>query len=54
MVKYDTEDELSVYDFGDISFTGRWQPFAYVPGKVSTTFFGTLTSTSAVPREYLD
>ena len=52
VVKYDTEDELNVYDFGDISLTGRWQPFAYVPGKMSTTFFGTLnTKTGVSPYE---
>ncbi len=54
IVKYDTEDELSVYDFGDISFTGRWQPFAYVPGKVSTTFFGTLSSKTGVSPYEID
>src|SRR5690606_34882075 len=54
IVKYDTEDELSVYDFGDISFTGRWQPFAYVPGKVSTTFFGTLNSKTGVSPYEID
>ncbi|OZB03249.1 MAG: flagellar protein FilC, partial [Marinobacter sp. 34-60-7] len=48
VVKYDTEDELNVYDFGDISLTGRWQPFAYVPGKMSTTFFGTLNTKTGV------
>ena len=54
VVKYDTQDELSVYDFGDISFTGRWQPFAYVPGKMSTTLFGTLTSKTGVSPYEID
>ena len=54
VVKYDTEDELNVYDFGDISFTGRWQPFAYVPGKMSTTFFGTLNSKTGVSPYEID
>jgi len=53
-VKYDTEDELNVYDFGDISFTARWQPFAYVPGKMSTTVFGTLTSKTGVSPYEID
>jgi len=42
VVKYDTQDELSLYDVGDVGLTSRWQPFAYVPGKVSTTLFGTV------------
>ena len=54
VVKYDTQDELNVYDFGDISFTGRWQPFAYVPGKMSTTLFGTLTSKTGVSPYEID
>src|SRR5690554_1490119 len=54
VVKYDTEDELNIYDFGDISVTGRWQPFAYVPGKVSTTFFGTLTTKTGVSPYEID
>ena len=54
VVKYDTQDELNVYDFGDISFTGRWQPFAYVPGKMSTTFFGTLNSKTGVSPYEID
>ena len=54
VVKYDTQDELNVYDFGDISFTGRWQPFAYVPGKMSTTFFGTLSSKTGVSPYEID
>ncbi|GGC74169.1 flagellar protein FilC [Marinobacter halophilus] len=54
VVKYDTEDDLSAYDFGDISFTGRWQPFAYVPGKVSTTFFSTFSSKTGVSPYEID
>ncbi|MCG2581972.1 MAG: transporter [Marinobacter sp.] len=54
VVKYDTQDELNVYDFGDISLTARWQPFAYVPGKMSTTFFGTLTSKTGVSPYEID
>lgn len=52
VVKYDTQDELSLYDVGDISFTARWQPLAYVPGKMSTTLFSTFTSrTGTSPYE---
>ncbi|MBE02570.1 flagellar protein FilC [Marinobacter lutaoensis] len=54
VVKYDTEDELSIYDLGDVSFTGRWQPFAYVPGKISTTLFGTFTTKTGVSPYEID
>ncbi len=54
VVKYDTQDELSVYDFGDVSLTGRWQPFAYVPGKMSTTFFATLSTKTGVSPYEID
>ncbi len=54
VVKYDTQDELNVYDFGDVSLTGRWQPFAYVPGKMSTTFFATLTTKTGVSPYEID
>lgn len=54
VVKYDTQDELNIYDFGDISLTARWQPFAYVPGKMSTTMFGTFTSKTGVSPYEID
>jgi len=54
VVKYDTQDELSVYDFGDVSLTGRWQPFAYVPGEMSTTFFATLSTKTGVSPYEID
>ena len=54
VVKYDTQDELNVYDFGDVSLTGRWQPFAYVPGKMSSTFFATLTTKTGVSPYEID
>lgn len=54
VVKHDTQDELSVYDFGDISATARWQPFSYVPGKMSTTVFGTFTSKTGVSPYEID
>src|SRR5690606_31720904 len=50
--KFDTQDELDNTDIGDVSFTLRWQPFAYVPGKMSTTLFGTVsTVTGTSPYE---
>lgn len=54
VVKFDTEDDLSAYDFGDMSVTGRWQPFAYVPGKMSTTFFSTFSSKTGVSPYEID
>jgi len=54
VVKYDTQDELNASGFGDISVTGRWQPFAYVPGKMSTTVFGTFTSKTGVSPYEID
>lgn len=54
VVKYDTQDELNASDFGDISVTGRWQPFAYVPGKMSSTVFGTFTSKTGVSPYEID
>ena len=54
VVKYDSQDELNVTDFGDISLTARWQPLAYVPGKVSSTLFTTLTSKTGVSPYDID
>lgn len=54
VVKYDTQDELSAYDIGDVSFTARWQPLAYVPGKVSITMFGTFSSKTGVSPYEID
>lgn len=54
VVKYDTQEELSIYDVGDISFTARWQPKAYVPGKISSTLFGTLSSKTGVSPYEID
>ena len=42
VAKYDTEEDLTAYGLGDISGSLRWQPFEYVPGKVSQTYFGSL------------
>ncbi|MDC0662069.1 transporter [Marinobacter sp. SS21] len=54
VVKYDTQDELNVYDLGDVSFTARWQPLAYVPGKMSTTLFGSLSTKTGVSPYEID
>lgn len=54
VVKYDTQDELNVSDVGDVSVTARWQPLAYVPGKMSTTLFGTFSSKTGVSPYEID
>lgn len=43
IAKYDTENDLSNYSVGDLSGTMRFQPFRYVPGKVTQTYFGTIS-----------
>merc|ERR1712000_642830 len=42
VAKFDTEDSLTAYSLGDISSTVRYQPFEYMPGKLSQTWFGSL------------
>ncbi|MDI9245730.1 transporter [Marinobacter sp. CHS3-4] len=54
VVKYDTQDELSTQDVGDVSATARWQPFPYVPGKMSTTVFGSFTTKTGVSPYEID
>ncbi|MFD2230515.1 hypothetical protein [Alkalimarinus sediminis] len=50
--KFDTQDELSATNIGDISFTFRWQPLAYIPGKPSMTLFSSVkTKTGVSPYE---
>jgi hypothetical protein len=54
VAKFDTQDELYATEFGDISFTARWQPFAYVPGKSSISLFGTFKSKTGVSPYEID
>jgi len=54
VVKYDTQDELAIYDVGDVSATARWQPFPYVPGKMSTTVFGSFSTKTGVSPYEID
>ncbi|WP_369602386.1 transporter [Hahella sp. SMD15-11] len=54
VVKYESSKNLVNTDMGDVSFTLRWQPFAYVPGKPSYTFFGTLKSKTGVSPYEID
>ncbi len=42
IAKYDTEENLTVYGLGDLSGSLRWQPFEYIPGRISQTYFGSL------------
>jgi len=42
VAKFDTEESLTTYSLGDISTTIRFQPFEYMPGKLSQTWFSTL------------
>ncbi|MCP5208815.1 MAG: transporter [Hahellaceae bacterium] len=52
VAKFDTQEERSNTDLGDASFSLRWQPTAYVPGKMSTTVFGSFgTKTGTSPYE---
>ena len=52
--KFDTQEDLNVNDVGDISFTARWQPNPHIPGTMSTTLFGTLSSKTGVSPYEID
>ncbi|WP_225741657.1 transporter [Halospina sp. K52047b] len=52
--KFDTQEDLNVNDVGDISFTARWQPNSHIPGTMSTTLFGTLSSKTGVSPYEID
>ena len=41
VAKFETQQELKGYGLGDLSGTVRWQPFSYVPGRLSQTYFAT-------------
>lgn len=43
VAKYDTEEDMDAYSLGDISTSLRWQPFEYVPGTVSQTYFASVS-----------
>lgn len=42
VAKFETGDETEAFSIGDLTGTTRWQPFEYIPGKMSSTFFGTM------------
>lgn len=54
VVKYDTQDDTSVTDMGDISLTTRWQPLPYVPGKTSVTINGSFKSKTGISPYEID
>ncbi len=54
VAKVDTQEDLDVYDVGDISIETRWQPNPHVPGTTSTTLFGTFTSKTGVSPYEID
>ncbi|MDF1763736.1 MAG: transporter [Oleibacter sp.] len=54
VAKYETEQELSAYGIGDLSGSVRWQPFEYIPGKLSQTFFGSLRLPTGVSPYEID
>lgn len=52
VVKYDTQDDTSIADLGDVSITTRWQPLPYVPGRTSVTLYASVnTKTGVSPYE---
>ncbi|PID41533.1 MAG: flagellar protein FilC [Proteobacteria bacterium] len=52
VVKYDTQQEINNSDLGDVSFSLRWQPIPYTPGKMSSTVFASFnTRTATSPYE---
>lgn len=52
IAKFDTEEEISNFSVGDVSGTVRWQPWAYIPGTLTKTLFGTLKlKTGSSPYE---
>lgn len=43
IAKYDSDTDITTYGMGDISGSVRWQPFEYVPGHVSQTYFANVS-----------
>ena len=54
VVKYDTQDDTSITDIGDLSFTTRWQPLPYVPGRTSVTLYGSVSTKTGVSPYEID
>ncbi len=43
IAKYDSDTDITSYGMGDLSSSLRWQPFEYVPGHVSQTYFANVS-----------
>src|SRR5690554_6305909 len=43
IAKYESDTDITSYGLGDVSGSLRWQPFEYVPGKVSQTYFANVS-----------
>src|SRR5690606_1269732 len=43
VAKYDTDVDITSYGLGDVNGSLRWQPFEYVPGKISQTYFSSVS-----------
>jgi hypothetical protein len=54
VVKYDTQDDTSISDIGDVSITTRWQPLPYVPGRTSLTLYGSFSSKTGISPYEID
>lgn len=54
VAQYDTQRHLQTYGVGDVSFTTRWQPMPYVPGKISTTLFASFTTKTGTSPYTID
>ena len=52
--RYDTQQSLSVTDWGDVSFGLRWQPFPYIPGQATITVNSTLSTKTGVSPYEID
>lgn len=46
VAKYDSADNIGGSGLGDISFNGRWQPYAYIPGEMTKTVTGSFKTHS--------
>jgi len=52
VAKHDSADNISGTGLGDVTFNGRWQPWAYVPGELTKTVTGSFkTHTGDSPFE---
>ncbi len=43
IAKYESDTDITSYGLGDVSGSLRWQPFEYVPGKLSQTYFANVS-----------